>query len=523
MANQEQARERPDDSVEPATAAEPDQTARSGELPDTGEDAQSDDSLVDRGKDVVEKGKTLKERFDLTHIGRTLKRYTDRNGNVIAGGIAFFSMTAIAAGLLIAVTLASWFIAGDDELSDQIFAFLNEAVPGVVETGDGEGLVDPGTLSPTAVTGVAGLVGFLVLFNTAVRYVTGMRKGVWELLDIDDRSPMQGKMRDFAALVGIALMVLLGAGLQFGTAVVAEQVSQWLFDATPYEWVVRLSGIAVMLVVDMAFAAIVLVYLGGARVPRKYTLATLAVTALAMGVLRQAISLLISGVTENPVLAPFAAIVTLLLFSYFTARILLYAAAYLGTYRLYGPLKQDELSEWFVAWARDKAGAEIDESTPGVLRIDPGGTRIALEVQRDIEGTVTVSHAALVGKPWEVMQTRSLRAAQRHAIFTLALAARERAGIEERLVVRSSPHERLPGIQLTSTKDERFPFAVEFGEEELARFSRASAAHEAGLYLATTMEEVGAAVLDPDGGTLLGGGEETKTRLGDRVRAWLRR
>lgn len=511
MADREQTPKRPDDGADNGVQAD-----EAGEAGDTGE------SLVERGKDVVEKGKTLKERFDLTHIGRTLKRYTDRNGNVIAGGIAYFSLTSIAAGLLIAVTLASWFISGDEELSDEIFEFINDAVPGVVSTEDGEGLVDPDSLSPTAVTGVAGLVGFLVLFNTASRFVRGMRKGVWELLDIDDRSPMQGKLRDFAALVGIALTVVLGAGLQFGTAVVAEQVSQWLFDTAPQEWIVRLSGIGVMLVVDMLFAAIVLLYLGGARVPRKYMLITLAVTAVAMGVLRQAISLLISGVGEDPVLAPFAAIVTLLLFTYFMARILLYAAAYLGTYRLFGPLTEEDLSEWFVNWARDKAGAQIDGSEPGVLRIDPGAPRIGLEMRRDIEGVITVSHVPLVGKPWEVMRTSSLRAAQRHAIFALALAARERAGIEERLVVRSSPEERLPGIDLVSTRDERFPFAVEFGDEELARFSRASAAHEAGLYLATTMEEVAEAVMDPSGGILLGGGPETKTRLGDRVRAWLR-
>lgn len=489
----------------------------------TTDSTNSDESLVERGKVAAAKATRLKERFDLTHIGRTLKRYTDRNGNVIAGGIAYFSLTSIAAGLLIAVTLASWFIAGNEELQGQIFTFLNEAVPGVVSNGDGEGLVDPDSLTPTAVTGLAGLVGFLVLFNTATRYVSGLRKGVWELLDVDDRSPMQGKLRDFSALVGIALMVVLGAGLQFGTAVVADQLSQWLFDTAPDQWVIRLSGVAVMIVVDMTFAAIALLYLGGARLPRKNVLATLAVTAVAMGILRQAISLLISGVVEDPVLAPFAAIVTLLLFTYFTARILLYAAAYMGTYRLFGPVTEDDLSEFFVQWAREKAGAHIGEPAPGVLRIDPGEGRTALELRRDIEGEVTVAHVPLVGRPWDVMRTRSLRAAQRHAIFTLALAARERAGIEERLVVRSAPHERLPGIELTSTKDERFPFAVEFGDEELARFSRASAAHEAGLYLATTMEEVAAAVLEPDGGILLGGAPDSKARIGDRVRSWLRR
>ena len=485
---------------------------------------RDDESLVDRGKTAVAQAKTLKERFDHTHAGRTLERYSDRNGSVVAGGIAFFSLTSIAAGVLIAVTLASWFIAGDEELSGEIFSFVDQAVPGVVKQGDnGTGLVDPSTLKPTAITGVVGLVGFLILFNTAARYVSGMRMGVWAMLEADDRSPLQGKLRDFAALVGIALMVLLGAGLQVASSVVASQVSQLLFDTAPQEWVVRLSGAAVLFVVDMVFAAIVLVYLGGVRLPRKYVLITLAVAAFALGVLRQAMSLIISGLSENAVLAPFAAVVALLLFTNYTARILLYAAAFLGTYRQLGPLTTEDLSDWFASWARDKAGAEVDESAPGVLRVDPGPTHVALEMTRDADNHITVSHVPVLGDPWEAMRTSSARVAQRHAVFALASVARERAQIEQRLVVRGADDARLPGVELVSTDDERFPFGVQFGDQELARFARASDAREAGVYLATTMEEIGQSVMSAEGGDLFGAPEDESPRLGDRVRSWLRR
>ena len=483
-------------------------------------------SLVERGKSAVASAKTLKERFDLTHAGRMLERYGDRNGSVIAGGIAFFSLTSIAAGLLIAVTVASWFIAGDEELSDQIFGFVDEAVPGVIKTGgnDGSGgLVDPSDLAPTGVTGVVGVVAFLILFNTASRYVSGMRMGVWAMLEADDRSPLQGKLRDLAALVGIALMVLLGAGLQIASSVVAQQVSQAVFDTPPQEWVVRLSGAGVMLVVDMVFAAIVLLFLGGVRLPRTYVLATLAVAGIAMGLLRQAMSLIISGVAEDAVLAPFAAIVTLLLFTNYTARILLYSAAFLGTYRQLGPLAEDDLSEWFAAWARDTAGADVSASEPGVLRIDPGPAHVAVEMTRDSENRITVSHAPVLGEAWEAMRTSSVRVAQRHAVFALAPAARSRAGIETALVVRGGDDARLPGVELSSTSDERFPFAVRFGDEELACFARASDAREGGVYLATTMEEIGAAVLEADGGDLFAPRDGESASIGDRVRSWLRR
>jgi len=483
----------------------------------------SDESLVDRGKDAVAQAKTLKERFDASHVGRTLERYRDGNGNVVAGGIAFYSLTSIAAGVLIAVTLASWFIAGDEELSDQLFGFIDDAVPGIISTDSSSGLVDPESLQPTAVTGVVGIIAFLILFNTAARYVSGMRMGVWAMLEVDDRTPLQGKLRDFAALLGIALMVILGAGLQVATSVVANQVSELLFGEAPQEWLVRLSGAGVMFIVDMLFAAIVLVFLGGVRMPLRSVLWTLAIAAFAMGVLRQAMSLIISGVSDNAVLAPFAGILTLLLFTAYSARIMLYSAAFLGTRRQLGLLEIEELSDWFADWARERAGATISEVRPGVLRIDPGPQYVALEFSRSQENVITVAHVAAVGEPWQAMETSSLRVAQRHAVFALAGPARERAQVDGMLVVRGDRDARLPGVELAATSNERFPFVVRFGEDELGRFARASDAREAGVYLATTMEEIGQAVLEPDGGDIFRGPDGRRARIGDHVRAWLRR
>ncbi|WP_084039401.1 YihY/virulence factor BrkB family protein [Demequina sp. NBRC 110053] len=485
--------------------------------------AGDDASLTERGKSAVAKAKTLKERFDATHAGRTLERYNDRNGSVIAGGIAFFSLTSIAAGLLIAVTLASWFIAGDEELRDTIFEFIDDAIPGVVATEDESGLVDPAALAPTAVTGVVGAVAFLILFNTAARYISGMRMGVWAMLQVDDRTPLQGKLRDFAALLGIALMVLLGVGLQIATSVVANEVANLLFDSAPQEWAVRLSGIAVLYVVDMAFAAIVLVFLGGVRLPRRYVLTTLAVAALGMAVLRQVMSLIIQGVSDNAVLAPFAGILTLLLFTNYTARIMLYSAAFLGTYRRSGPLAKEELSPAFAAFVRDDARASITEAGTGVVTIDTGPRHPDLLLERDSEDVVSVSLAPVVGEPWSAMRSPSLRAAERYAALSLASIARDAHGVEGRLVVHSARDLWLPDVTMAHDEDSEHPFVLLVSGEELARFSRASDAREAAVYLAAPIEELTQSILEPDGGALLGTPDGGLQRIGDRVRSWLRR
>jgi membrane protein len=292
--------------------------------------------IKDRASGLIEHGKTIKQRFDLTHIGRTLQHFFARKGNVLAGGIAYYSLASIAAGMLIAVTVASWLIAGNEQWAAAIFTFVDQAVPGIVGS-DGSGLVDPADLRPTAVTGLVGLVAFVVLFNTAARYVGGLRHGIWVMLDASGHSPIVGKLRDFAAVAAIALMVVLGAGLQLVSSVVAQSVADALFDGEGSQVVVRASAAGVLLLVDMTFAGVALVFLGGAREPRRYLLTAVVLTGLALAVLRQAMSLLAVGAASNPVLAPFAAVLTLLIFVDFSARAILYAAAFLGTYRQVRP------------------------------------------------------------------------------------------------------------------------------------------------------------------------------------------
>ncbi|MEX0914179.1 MAG: hypothetical protein WDZ57_04425, partial [Demequina sp.] len=60
------------------------------------EDSTAAPSLKDRAK-------ALQQRAEQTHVWRMNAHYGENNGNVLAGGIAYFSLTSIAAGVLIAV------------------------------------------------------------------------------------------------------------------------------------------------------------------------------------------------------------------------------------------------------------------------------------------------------------------------------------------------------------------------------------------------------------------------------------
>lgn len=289
-------------------------------------------SLKARVNVLATRGKRLKSRFDETRAGRMIIRYGDHNGNVLAGGIAYYSLISIAAGLVIAATVISVLAEYLPGVRETFFNVLSNAVPGVV--GEGEGALVSRTMKlASPVTGVVGLLALFIGFNRAARFVGGLRAAVVSMLGREGGNPLQGKLRDFLALLAIAVIALAGVLIQ----VIASRAASWLVDVmgsdSLSEWVLRIPALAVGLVVDMLFVAMALVVLGRARGPLRKIMPVLFAAAVVIGILRVASSALVGSAADNPVLGPIAAVITLLIFVDFTTRAILMAAAWLGTHR----------------------------------------------------------------------------------------------------------------------------------------------------------------------------------------------
>lgn len=277
------------------------------------------------------RGKHLKTVFDGTRVGRMLGRYGEQNGNVLAGGIAYYSLVSIAAGLIIGATAISFLAQYVPGVRSVYFQVLQNAVPGVV--GGGSALVSQNTTLANTATGLVGLFALLLGANRATRFVGGLRTGVVTMLGRDAGNPLQGKLRDFMALVAIALIVTTGLVVQ----VIASRAADWLVgvisDDSLNVWLLRIPALLVGLVIDMLFVAMAIVVLGHARAPRRRLWPVLLITGAVIGVLRLASSALVGSAASNAVLASIAAVVTLLIFVDFTTRAILMAAAWLGAYR----------------------------------------------------------------------------------------------------------------------------------------------------------------------------------------------
>ncbi len=290
-------------------------------------------SLKAMFSNLVSRGKRLKSRFDETHAGRMIARYGEQNGNVLAGGIAYYSLVSIAAGLVIGATIVSFLAQYVPGVRSAFFRALGNAVPGVVGSGS-DALVSQDTTLATTATGLVGLFAMLLGANRAARFVGGLRTGVVTMLGRDAGNPFKGKLRDFAALVGILLIIITG----FAVQVVASRAAKWLVgligDGAWSEWLLRVPAVMVGLVIDMLFVAMAIMVLGHARAPWRRLWPVLLITAAVIGVLRLASSALVGSAADNAVLASFAAVVTLLIFVDLTTRSILLAAAWLGAHRM---------------------------------------------------------------------------------------------------------------------------------------------------------------------------------------------
>lgn len=284
----------------------------------------------DSARQRTQRGRRLLNVFYARPVGRALKRYIESNGNVLAGGVAYYSLASIAAGIVLAVTIASAVVIGNDSYRDAVFEFIGNAIPGIFPTDDSEGIVDPDTLKPTPMSGIVGLIAFLVLVYTATRYMRGMRAAMRSMLGGASGKYIPGTLSDIIALVALAIVAVIATALQIVTGALAGAVADLIGDDGVSELSVRAVAAIAGLAANVAFVAIVFLVLGGARAPARYLVPTIVGTAVVVGILQAASGLFVQSASKNQVLAPFAAVIALLLFVDLSSRAILVAGAWIG-------------------------------------------------------------------------------------------------------------------------------------------------------------------------------------------------
>lgn len=268
----------------------------------------------------------LVARLMETHAWRSYERLDRVHWARLAAAITFISFLAlfplIAVGAAVAAALLS------DQQLDTIKDKLADQVPGISDQLGIDGLV--------ANAGTIGLVAGALLLFTGIGWVGSMReclRAVWELDDVQAANPVVAKVKDAVLLVGLG-----GAALAtLAVSTIGSTAVGWFADliGIPEGGVggvlLRVAALAVAVVADFLLLLYLLTLLPGVEPPRRRLVVAALLGAVGFELLKLLLGSYMRGVAGKSMYGAFGVPIALLLWINFTAKLLLFCAAWTAT------------------------------------------------------------------------------------------------------------------------------------------------------------------------------------------------
>ncbi|MEE6273710.1 YihY/virulence factor BrkB family protein [Georgenia wangjunii] len=381
-------------------------------------------TLAERGKALVARGQRILEWYEHGRVGRAVARYIKARGGLLAGGITYSALFSIAAALTIGFTAFTRVLGGNDELRERVLDAVNDALPGILQTGADDGLLAPDDLVLETVLTPASVAAAAVLVWTAVSMMRALRRSVRAMFGIvtPRESIVAGRVRDLGGFVLLALAVVLTAVL----GIAAGAAGEWVMDLLGIEgaiasWGLRLLGIGVALAVDSAVFVLLFRVLAGVRAPRRDLVLGALIGGLAASTLRLAGTSVVGG-ADDPLLASVALLATLLVWVNLLARILLLVAAW--TANPPAPPKPDSPEDTHY----DERPNYVTLTVPGTLEWDYHATTGAVQASStEREATLRRDLDRLGEEGLAMIAARRAAAEDRRRADDLLARERERA------------------------------------------------------------------------------------------------
>ncbi|GGN90398.1 membrane protein [Streptomyces albiflavescens] len=267
----------------------------------------------------------LLTRLMATHAWRSYERLDRVKWTRLAAAMTFISFVALFPLLTVAAAIAAATLSTSQQkdLQDK----LAEQVPGISDQLDIEGLVQN--------AGTIGLIAGAVLLFTGIGWVGSMRdclRAVWELPD-SEGNPFLRKLKDGGVLVGLggAVLVTVAASTVASTTVgwTARQL-----DIDEHGWgsvLLQVAAFTVAVLADFLLLLYVLTLLPGVQPPRRRLIVAALIGAAGFELLKLLLSGYMRGVASKSMYGAFGVPIALLLWINFTAKLLLFCAAWTAT------------------------------------------------------------------------------------------------------------------------------------------------------------------------------------------------
>src|SRR3954451_15034916 len=129
-------------------------------------------------RSLVERAKAALAWWNHTRPARANARFGSHGGGVLTGGIAYAALFSVFAALTIGYTVFMAVLGGNDELRQKVLDAVNAYLPGLIDTGDGEGVISPDSLTLSHGLTIAGIVAVVVLLLSAIAAMAALRTAV---------------------------------------------------------------------------------------------------------------------------------------------------------------------------------------------------------------------------------------------------------------------------------------------------------------------------------------------------------
>ncbi len=265
-------------------------------------------------------------------ILRSLTRYSNGRGALLAGGIAYSAIFSLAAALTIGITLLLGLLGRSPQLQDAVFSSISSSLPGVLDWKGSSGIIDPSDLVISTSFSLTGLVAVVVLLFSATGVMRAMKSSIRAMFGIDQVSSgaAMEQLRDLLGFLAIALGVGATGILTLANSLIGRQILSTIgMESTVTSTAIHIGSFLISAAIDGLILWVLIRFVALIRVPKKDLLCGLAIFGVISTLIRS-LGTSVVGSVNNPLLASFAAIATLLLWINLLSRVMLVTCAFIA-------------------------------------------------------------------------------------------------------------------------------------------------------------------------------------------------
>ena len=260
---------------------------------------------------------------------RVWNLYTRRRGPLLAAGNAYLMFFSVGAMLVAGFSIFGIVAADNEALRNAVIAVVANSTPGLIDTGSG-GLATPEQLLGTRGFGLALVISLSALLITGLGWIKGLREGIRSLLGLarDRTNPVLSKIRDGFTLLVLAIALVLTSILGLLSSEATDRISAFLgWGSFLTGATTQISSVLLMFFLDVVVAITMFSLASRVRMPRRVLILAALFSGAGATVLRFFSAMLLGGVTNNTLLAPFAVILGLFVWFYLLSQVYLISAA----------------------------------------------------------------------------------------------------------------------------------------------------------------------------------------------------